>query len=61
MFVVAWTIPEIIKMASVYSELKKSSFSALGSYDSFTISEISQTHIANCKIGNIAWEKVENV
>lgn len=40
---------------------KKESVFAFSHCKPFTNSEISQTHIAHCKSGNIAWEEVENV
>ena len=40
---------------------KKESVFTFSHCEPFTNSEISQTHIAHCKSGNIAWEEVENV
>ena len=39
---------------------KKESVFTFSHCEPFTNSEISQTHIAHCKSGNIAWEEVEN-
>lgn len=40
---------------------KEESVYSFRHYRPFEDSEISQTHIAHCKSGNIAWEEVENV
>ena len=40
---------------------KEESVYSFRHYKPFEDSEISQTHIAHCKSGNIAWEEVENV
>lgn len=40
---------------------KKESVFTFSHCEPFINSEISQTHIAHCKSGNIAWEEVENV
>ena len=46
---------------SAVLETKKESVFTFSHCEPFTNSEISQTHIAHCKSGNIAWEEVENV